>query len=421
MNSKQLFTQAKRILPGGVNSPVRAFKAVGATPPFIRKGRGSKIYDVRGRAYIDYVLSWGPLILGHADPTVVRAVQKTALKGLSFGAPTPGETELARLVKKLVPSIEMVRFVNSGTEAVMSAIRLARGYTGRDKIIKFQGCYHGHADYLLVAAGSGATTFGTPDSPGVPVNSARDTINLPFNDIGAVKKAIEKFDYDIACVVLEPVAGNMGVILPNPGFLEGLREITEKNEILLVFDEVMTGFRAALGGVQSIYKIKPDLTTLGKVIGGGMPIGAYGGKREIMKKVSPAGPIYQAGTLSGNPISVAAGLATLKKISRPGFFKRIVEKNRILGEGIKSILKKKGLPYQFNSIGTMSGLFFNDRPITNYDQAKQSDLKKFRAFHASMLNKGIYLAPSQFEAGFISSAHTKADIDKTLKAIHGSL
>ncbi|MBC8414629.1 MAG: glutamate-1-semialdehyde 2,1-aminomutase [Nitrospira sp.] len=418
--SKACFQQAKRIIPGGVNSPVRAFKAVGGNPLFIDSAKGSKIYDVDGNEYIDYVLSWGPMILGHAHPKVTKAIQKAAEKGTSYGAPTPLETELALMIRKAYPSMEVVRMVNSGTEATMSAIRAARGYTGRDKIVKFEGCYHGHADGLLVKAGSGMATFGVPTSPGVPKDYARNTITLPYNDLKGFKQICEKAGKDIACVILEPVVGNSGCILPKPGYLEGIRKLTEKHGIVLIFDEVMTGFRVSYGGAQKAFKIKPDMTCLGKVIGGGLPVGAYGGKKEIMRNISPDGPVYQAGTLSGNPLAMTAGIETLKILSKPETYKKIVQKAEALEEALKDAAKRAGVKTKFYRAGTMFCTYFTDKEIYNFQDAAATDTAAFSRFFMSMMEKGINLAPSAYEAGFMSLAHTSADINKTAKAAYQS-
>ncbi|RMG05574.1 MAG: glutamate-1-semialdehyde-2,1-aminomutase [Nitrospirae bacterium] len=419
--SKNLFKKAVKIIPGGVNSPVRAFKAVGGNPPFINRAKGSRIYDVDGNSYIDYVLSWGPMIAGHAHPRVVRAIKETAEKGTSYGAPTPLEVELARMIVDAYPSIEKVRFVNSGTEATMSAIRVARGFTGRDRIIKFEGCYHGHADGLLVKAGSGATTFGVPDSPGVPKSYARNTITLPFNNLDAVRKVVEKEWKNIACIILEPVVGNMGCVLPRRGFLSGLRKLTKQYGIVLIFDEVMTGFRVSYGGAQQRYRIKPDMTCLGKVIGGGLPVGAYGGKAEIMEMVAPEGPVYQAGTLSGNPLAMAAGIATLKVISRKGTYERLEERAAMLEEGLVDAAKRAGVKTRFYRSGTMFCTYFNENDVYDYETAKKSDTEMFARFFMGMLKRGINIAPSQFEAGFISLAHTERDIEKTIGAAYEAM
>jgi len=416
--SESLYAAASALMPGGVNSPVRAFRAVGGRPVFVERARGSKIYDVDGNEYIDYVLSWGPLVLGHAYPSVVRALKQAVEKGTSYGAPTPLEIELARLVKRLYPSMEMLRMVNSGTEATMSAIRAARGFTGRDKIIKFEGCYHGHADGLLVKAGSGAMTFGVPDSPGVPKSYARNTITLPFNDLKAVTSVIGRDFKDIACVIVEPVVGNIGCVLPKRGFLEGLRKLTRKHGVVLIFDEVMTGFRVALGGAQELFGIKPDLTCLGKVIGGGLPVGAYGGKREIMSLMSPEGPVYQAGTLSGNPLAMTAGIETLKVLTRPGVFAKIVEKASALEDAMRTAAAKAGVATRSYRAGTMFCTYFTGAEVHDYATAKKSDTAKFGRFFREMLDGGINLAPSQFEAGFISLSHSGRDIQKTARVAY---
>ena len=415
--SKDLFTQAQKHIPGGVNSPVRAFKGVGGDPVFIDHAAGAYIFDPSGTRYIDYVGSWGPMILGHAHPEVIKAVQAVIGKGLSFGAPTKTETTMADMVCKLVPSMDMVRMVSSGTEATMSAIRLARGHTGRDKIIKFEGCYHGHSDSLLVKAGSGALTLGEPSSPGVPASLAEHTITLDFNDLDQVKKTLAEVGEQVACIIVEPVAGNMNCIPPLPGFLEGLRAACDKHKVVLIFDEVMTGFRVALGGVQGLYEVKPDLTTLGKVIGGGMPVGAFGGKREIMERIAPLGPVYQAGTLSGNPVAMTAGLKTLELISKPGFFKNLTKKTETLVEGLLDQAKNAGVPLTANQVGGMFGIFFtDDEQVTNFAQSTACNQTQFKAFFHAMLARGIYLAPSAFEAGFVSAAHSDEDIEATIAA-----
>lgn len=418
--SKILFNKAIELMPGGVNSPVRAFKAVGGSPLFISKAKGSKIYDVDGNEYIDFVLSWGPMILGHSHPTVIKSLKSAIEKGTSYGAPTPLEIELAKMIINAYPSIEKVRMVNSGTEATMSAIRVSRGFTKRDKIIKFEGCYHGHADGLLVRAGSGATTFGVPDSPGVPNSYAKNTITLPFNNEKIFKNVIRKDWKSIACVIIEPVVGNMGCVLPKPGFLDTIREETEKYGIILIFDEVMTGFRVSYGGAQAYYGIKPDLTCLGKVIGGGLPVGAYGGRKDIMSIVAPEGPVYQAGTLSGNPIAMTAGIETLKILSKKDTYKKLESTMEHLEDGLKDAAKKSEVKTKFYRAGTMFCTYFTDKDVIDYKTAKTSDTEKFSRFFIDMLNNGIYLAPSQFEAGFISTAHTKIDIDKTIKAAYNS-
>jgi glutamate-1-semialdehyde 2,1-aminomutase len=414
--STALFEQAQQLIPGGVNSPVRAFRSVNMQPPFIQRAAGSRVYDVDGNAYIDYVGSWGPMILGHAHPQVVAAVQAAAAQGCSFGAPTEPEVQLAQRLVEAFPSIEMVRLVNSGTEATMSAIRLARGFTGRDTIIKFAGCYHGHADSLLVKAGSGAMTFGVPDSPGVPADLAKHTLTVPFNDLAAVRRALEQHVGQVACVILEPAVGNMGLVLPEAGFLEGLRQVTREHDTLLIFDEVMTGFRVDYGGMQTLYNIDPDLTTLGKVIGGGLPVGAYGGKREIVKQMSPLGPIYQAGTLSGNPLAMAAGVTTLDILRANPPYKVLGERSAYLMQETAKAARRHNVPVQTAAIGSMFTVFFSAKPVRNFDDAGACDVATFRRYFAAMLSAGIYLAPSQFEAGFLSVAHTDADIDETLRA-----
>ncbi|MEA3413140.1 MAG: glutamate-1-semialdehyde 2,1-aminomutase [Pseudomonadota bacterium] len=416
------FARAQRHIPGGVNSPVRAFRGVGGDPVFIERAQGPCLYDTTGHRYIDYVGSWGPMILGHAHPEVLDAVCEAAAKGLSFGAPTEAESAMAEKVCELVPSIGMVRMVNSGTEATMSAIRLARGFTGRDAIVKFAGCYHGHGDSLLVKAGSGALTLGVPSSPGVPESLAAHTLTLDYNDADQVRDTFKQRGDEIACVIVEPVAGNMNCVPPVEGFLETLRETCDRHESVLIFDEVMTGFRVALGGAQSVYGITPDLTTLGKVIGGGMPVGAFGGRRDIMEQLAPLGPVYQAGTLSGNPIAMAAGLRTLELISEPGFFEALGEKTTRLVDGILERANKAGVPMSANSIGGMFGLFFNDAPrVTNLSQVMSGDIERFRGFFHGMLARGVYLAPSAFEAGFVSAAHEQADLDQTLSAAEAVL
>ena len=415
--SELLFEEAKKYIPGGVNSPVRAFKAVGGTPPFVTSALGSKIYDVDGKEYIDYVSSWGPMIVGHRHPRVIEALQKALTKGLSYGAPTEAEIELARMIVEAVPSIEMVRMVNSGTEATMSAIRLARGYTGRDKIIKFSGCYHGHGDFLLVKAGSGATTLGIPDSKGVPDDFVRTTITLPFNNLDAVKKAVKAEAPKIAAIILEPVPGNMGVVLPQEGFLRGLQELCHETGIVLIFDEVMSGFRVAWGGAQSLYGVIPDMTCLGKVIGGGLPVGAFGGKKEIMENLAPLGPVYQAGTLSGNPLAVAAGLETLKILAQPGTYETLGKSSAYLVEEAKKLAQKTGVKTHISRVGSMFTLFFASQEVIDYDTALKSDTVAFSRYFHLMLKGGIYLAPSQFEANFISLAHSQENLDKTLEVM----
>ncbi|HXQ31675.1 MAG TPA: glutamate-1-semialdehyde 2,1-aminomutase [Steroidobacteraceae bacterium] len=416
-SSHELYQEACRFIPGGVNSPVRAFRGVGGEPVFLVKAAGAHVWSADGTRYLDYVGSWGPAILGHAHPDVIRAVQTTAADGLSFGAPTPIETEVARLICRLVPSIELVRMVSSGTEATMSAIRLARGFTGRDKIIKFEGCYHGHSDSLLVKAGSGALTLGVPTSPGVPAALAAYTLTLGYNDIAQVREAFRVLGREIACVIVEPVAGNMNCIPPAPGFLECLREECTRHGAVLIFDEVMTGFRVALGGAQAAYGIRPDLTTLGKIVGGGMPVGAFGGRRDIMERISPLGPVYQAGTLSGNPVAMAAGLATLRALESPGFHARLAAATAELVTGFAAAARAAGVPLATNHVCGMFGLFFTDRPaVTTYAEATRCDVERFKRFFHAMLKEGVYLAPSAFEVGFVSAAHGPAEIDATLAA-----
>jgi glutamate-1-semialdehyde 2,1-aminomutase len=419
--SRKLFEEAKKHIPGGVNSPVRAFRSVGGEPLFIKKAKGSKIYDADGKPYLDYVLSWGPMILGHAHPRVTAALKKAIVNGTSFGAPTELEITLAKMVKKAFPSIELVRMVSSGTEATMSAIRVARGYTRRDKIVKFEGGYHGHGNSLLVKAGSGVATFGLPDSPGVPADLAKLTITIPYNDLEAFKNIASREGEQIACIIVEPVAGNMGCVPPEPGFLEGLRRVCDQYGIILIFDEVMTGFRVAYGGAQQLYKIKPDMTCLGKVIGGGLPVGAFGGRREIMENVAPIGPIYQAGTLSGNPLAMTAGIETLKLLSKPGVYKTLEKSSSDLQRGLSDAAKETGVPTTFNRVGSMFTGFFTDRKVKDFASAKTSDTDRFGKYFLSMLKNGVNLAPSQFEAAFLSLAHTKADINKTIEAARKSL
>jgi len=414
--SQKLFQRAQLVIPAGVNSPVRAFRSVGGTPPFIQRGKGAQVWDADGRAYIDYVGSWGPLIVGHAHPDVVNAAQQAAERGLSFGAPTEQEVEMAELLCRLVPSLEQVRLVNSGTEATMSAIRLARGHTGRHKIVKFEGCYHGHADALLVKAGSGALTFGQPSSAGVPQPTAAHTVVLEYNNESALEQAFEREGAEIAAVIVEPVAGNMNLVAPRPGFLELLRRLCTRYGAVLIFDEVMTGFRVALGGAQALYNVRPDLTTLGKVIGGGLPVGAFGGRRDIMQGIAPIGPVYQAGTLSGNPVAVAAGLATLKLVQAPGFYDRLAATARALCEGLARAAQERGIPFSAASVGGMFGIFFRATPPASFDEVLQCDRERFNRFFHAMLAAGIYLAPSAYEAGFVSSAHGKAEIGRTVSA-----
>jgi len=415
--SVKLFKQAKELLPGGVDSPVRAFRAVGGQPLFIEKGEGAYLQDVDGNRYIDFVLSWGPLILGHAHPEVISAVKQAAELGTSYGAPSPLEVELAQLVQEFMPNMEMLRFVNSGTEATMTALRLARAYTKRNKIIKFKGCYHGHADLLLVQAGSGAATLGLPDSPGVPPATVQDTLVARYNNLESVATLFETYPDEIAAIILEPVAGNMGVVPPEPGFLEGLREMTQTHGALLIFDEVMTGFRVHPGGAQTLYDIQPDLTTLGKVIGGGLPVGAYGGKREIMAMIAPSGTVYQAGTLSGNPLAMAAGIATLEALRHPGGWDQLERASAALTQGIGTAARDAGIPIWQNRVGTMFATFFTETPVTDWSTAKTSDTEVFGEFFQGMLERGVYLAPSQFEAGFMSTAHGDIEIEATITAV----
>ncbi|KPK59924.1 MAG: glutamate-1-semialdehyde aminotransferase [Gammaproteobacteria bacterium SG8_31] len=415
--SEQLFEEAREFIPGGVNSPVRAFGSVGGTPVFVEHAEGAYLYDADGRRYVDYVGSWGPMILGHAHPAVIEAVKTAAERGLSYGAPTAVETALARRVCELVPSIEKVRFVSSGTEATMSAIRLARGFTGRDKIVKFEGCYHGHSDSLLVKAGSGALTLGVPTSPGVPASVAEHTVTLTFNDLDEVREAFRRIGDQIAGIIVEPVAGNMNMIPPVDGFLEGLRGICDEHGSLLIFDEVMTGFRVALGGAQSVYGVRPDLTTLGKVIGGGMPVGAFGGRGDVMDYIAPSGPVYQAGTLSGNPIAMSAGLKTLQLIGEPGFFDRLGSATERLTQGLQAAADAAGVPFNTNHLGGMFGFFFSDEsPVRYFRQVTRCDGDRFKSFFHGMLKAGVYMAPSAFEAGFVSIAHSEQDIDLTVDA-----
>lgn len=416
-HSATLFSRAQQVIPGGVNSPVRAFKGVGGTPVFIEKAKGAYVFDTDGKQYIDYVGSWGPMVLGHNHPAILSAVIKTAENGLSFGAPTPLEIELAELVCQLVPSIEMVRMVSSGTEATMSAIRLARGYTKRDKIIKFEGCYHGHSDSLLVKAGSGALTLGQPSSPGVPEDFAKHTLTCEYNNIDSVKQAFAQYPNDIACLIIEPVAGNMNCVPPKAGFLQALRELCDQYGTVFIIDEVMTGFRVALGGAQQYYGVTPDLTTLGKIIGGGMPVGAFGGKKEIMQYIAPTGPVYQAGTLSGNPIAMAAGLACLNELKKAGNEQRLAQLTETLAQGLKALAQKHKIPFVINYVGGMFGFFFTQlSEVSSYQDVMQSDVARFNQFFHKMLQQGVYLAPSAFEAGFMSLAHSEQDIERTLAA-----
>ncbi len=414
--SRVAFEQAKGLIPGGVNSPVRAFKSVGLTPIYVERGSGSRITDIDGNTYIDYIGSWGPLILGHSHPEVIEAIRAVAEKGTSFGAPTELETEMARLVCERVPSVEMVRMVSSGTEATMSALRLARGFTGRQKIMKFEGCYHGHADALLIKAGSGVATLALPDSPGVPESVAANTITVPYNDLESVKLAFERYGEDLAAIIVEPIAGNMGVVPPEPGFLEGLRHITQQYGTVLIFDEVMTGFRVGLHSAQGLYGITPDLTCLGKVIGGGLPVGAYGGRRDIMEMIAPSGPIYQAGTLSGNPLAMAAGYTTLKLLGRPGVYEELERKGARLAEGIAANSRELGVPGTINRVGSMVCPFFTEVRVRDYETAKTSNLKAFNSVFGHLLDLGVSIAPSQFEGLFVSAAHTDEDIELTIEA-----
>lgn len=419
-NSKELYADAVKVMPGGVNSPARAFKSVGDHPLFIDHAKGARLYDVDGNSYIDYSLSFGPLILGHADDEVVKSVQDAAVKGTSFGAPTELETTMAELVMERVPSIEMVRMVSSGTEATLAALRLARGYTGKSKILKFEGCYHGHSDSLLIKAGSGVATLGLPDSPGVPEGTAKNTITVPYNDEESLKEAFDKFGDDIAAVIMEPVAGNMGVVPPVEGYLQFVRDITEQNDTLLIFDEVMTGFRVGYNCAQGHFGIKPDLTCLGKVIGGGLPVGAYGGKKEIMERIAPAGDIYQAGTLSGNPLAMSAGLATLSQLS-PESYEYFGKLADMLEEGLTEVFEKHDTPITINRAGSMIGFFLTEGPVTDFDSANTSDLELFRAMYQALLAEGVYLPPSQFEGMFLSTKHTEDDIQTTINAFDNAL
>jgi len=415
VRSRALFAEAQQLMPGGVNSPVRAFRGVGGDPVFIERANGPYLFDVDGNRYLDYVQSWGPMILGHTHPAVLKAVQEASANGFSYGAPTAAESELARLVIESVPSIEMVRFVNSGTEATMSALRLARAYTGRSKIVKFSGCYHGHADMLLVQAGSGVATMGLPDSPGVPAETTGNTLIAPYNDADAVEALFQTYPNEIAAVIVEPIAANMGLVPPQPGFLEELRRLTQAYGAVLIFDEVMTGFRVALGGMQERVGIDPDLTCLGKIIGGGLPVGAYGGRREIMQLVAPSGPMYQAGTLSGNPLAMAGGIATLTELRKPGQYAELERKAKLLADGLSQAIQQSGIPAQFARIGSMFTIFFSAQPVHNYADAKNSDTQRFAHFFWSMLRQGVYLPPSQFEACFVSLAFDDAMLEETIK------
>ena len=419
--NESLFERARKTIPGGVNSPVRAFRAVGGTPRFIVRGEGSRIWDADGREYIDYVGSWGPLVLGHADPDVLAAVREATGRGLSFGAPTELEVEMAELLARIVPGLELVRLVSSGTEATMSALRLARGFTGRPRIIKFEGCYHGHADSLLVKAGSGALTLGNPSSAGVTAETAAQTLVLDYNDATQLDAAFRELGDSIACVIVEPIAGNMNLIVPRPGFLERIRELCSRHGAVLIFDEVMTGFRVGLKGAQEFYGVRADLVTLGKVIGGGMPVGAFGGRRDIMERIAPLGPVYQAGTLSGNPLAVAAGLATLRKLQAPGFYERLAATARSLCDGFALVAGKHGVAFSAQSIGGMFGLYFRGRPPASYAEVIQCDKGAFTRFFHAMLERGVYFAPSAYEAGFVSAAHSKADIAATIAAADAAL
>ena len=416
VRSAELFARAQELLPGGVDSPVRAFRGVGGTPLFIARGEGATIWDVDGNRYVDYLASWGPLIAGHAHPGVVAAIHEAANRGTSFGAPTEAELELAELVKQAFPSIDLVRFVSSGTEATMSALRLARAATGRDMLIKFDGGYHGHADGLLVQAGSGPLTLGQPDSPGVPAESARQTLSVPYNDLPAVRDAFQAHPGMIAAVIVEPVAGNMGVVPAEPGFLEHLRALTRNHGALLIFDEVITGFRIALGGAQERFRVVPDLTCLGKIVGGGLPVGAYGGRRDLMEQISPLGPVYQAGTLSGNPLAMAAGAATLRLLTEPGVYAHLESLSARLEEGLQEAARSANVRYTANRVGSMFTGFFRAGPVTDYASAKKADTQAYARFFHALLDRGVYIAPSQFEAGFVSLAHTPADIDATIEA-----
>jgi glutamate-1-semialdehyde 2,1-aminomutase len=416
--SIKLFAEAQQLIPGGVNSPVRAFRSVGGQPRFIKRARGARLYDLDGNTYIDYVLSWGPMILGHAPAPVINAIKKAAGQGTSYGAPTELEVELARQIRHAFPSMEKIRLVSSGTEAVMSAIRVARGFTRRDSILKFEGCYHGHSDYLLAKAGSGLATLGIPDSLGVPADFAKHTLSAPYNDIRTVQRILKERGSQLACIILEPIAGNMGVVPPEPDFLKALRQLTIEHDILLIFDEVISGFRVSYGGAQDLYGIKPDLTVLGKIIGGGLPVGAYGGRKEIMDLIAPSGPVYQAGTLSGNPLAVTAGLATLKQLRAKGVYQKLEELSAALAKGVGEVAKKAGIPITQTRVGSMLTSFFTAGPVVDWNSAKLSDTKRYGQFFHKMLDQGVYLAPSQFEAAFLSTAHTSADIEKTIRAAH---
>ena len=419
--SAKLFAEAQQFIPGGVNSPVRAFRSVGGQPRFIKRAKGSRLYDVDGNTYIDYVLSWGPMILGHAAPSVVSTIKRSAANGTSYGAPTELEVILARMIHQAFPSMEKVRLVSSGTEAVMSAIRVARGFTKRDSILKFEGCCHGHSDYLLAKAGSGLATLGIPDSLGVPGDFAKHTLTVPYNDIRAVQQIVKEHRNTLACVMLEPIAANMGVVPPAPEFLSSLRRLTAENDILLIFDEVISGFRVTYGGAQTLYGITPDLTVLGKIIGGGLPVGAYGGRKEIMDLIAPLGPVYQAGTLSGNPLAVSAGIETLRQLKARGVYTKLEEQSAALAKGIGDAAKKAGVPLTQTRVGSMLGAFFTSGSVVDWSSAKLSDVKRYGQFFHQMLEQGVYLAPSQFEAAFLSTAHSSRDIEHTIKAAHSAM
>lgn len=421
LRSAKLFAEAQQLIPGGVNSPVRAFRSVGGQPRFIHRAKGARLYDVDGNTYIDYVLSWGPMILGHAAPPVIKAIKKAAGLGTSYGAPTELELALARMIHEALPSMEKVRLVSSGTEAVMSAIRVARAFTKRDAVLKFEGCYHGHSDYLLAKAGSGLATLGIPDSPGVPADFAKHTLTAPYNDLRAVEHIVHEQRGKLACIILEPIAGNMGVVPPAPGFLQGLRRLATEHEIILIFDEVISGFRVTYGGAQTLYGVTPDLTILGKIIGGGLPVGAYGGRSEIMDLIAPSGPVYQAGTLSGNPLAVSAGIATLKQLKSRGIYKKLEEQSAALAKGIGAAAKKAGVPLTQSRVGSMLTSFFSSGPVMDWNTVKHSDTKRYGIFFHMMLEQGVYLAPSQFEAAFLSTAHASADIEKSIKAAHAAM
>jgi glutamate-1-semialdehyde 2,1-aminomutase len=419
--SAKLFAEAQQLIPGGVNSPVRAFRSVGGQPRFIKRAKGSRLYDVDGNTYIDYVLSWGPMILGHADPSVIRTIKRAAANGTSYGAPTELEVILARMIHQAFPSMEKVRLVSSGTEAVMSAIRVARGFTKRDSILKFEGCYHGHSDYLLAKAGSGLATLGIPDSLGVPADFAKHTLTVPYNDIRAVQQMVKEHRDTLACVLLEPIAANMGVVPPTPDFLTSLRQLTAEQGILLIFDEVISGFRVTYGGAQTLYGITPDLTVLGKIIGGGLPVGAYGGRKEIMDLIAPLGPVYQAGTLSGNPLAVSAGIETLRQLKARGVYKKLEEKSAALAKGIGDAAKKAGVPLTQTRVGSMLGAFFTSGSVVDWSSARRSDTKRYGQFFHQMLEQGVYMAPSQFEAAFLSTAHSSGDIEHTIRSAHSAM